>query len=100
MKAELYEGRIKGTLDEYDLRRLLPILERPTLPGYAGGTLTPRQLYLLGKCMVGIVTLEWRPAPGAAVDEIIVWIPGDPEKSLRCAVAGGANWLTGTTNMN
>ncbi len=83
MKAELYEGRIKGALDERDLRRLLPILERPALPAYAGGTLTPRQLYLLGKCMVGIVTLEWRPAPGAAVDEIIVWIPGDPEKSLR-----------------
>ncbi|RCL23583.1 hypothetical protein C6A77_18085 [Pseudomonas sp. AFG_SD02_1510_Pfu_092] len=83
MKADLYQGRIEGALDERDLQRLLPILEWPPLPAHAGGTLTPRQLYLLGKCMVGIIALEWRPAANAAVDEVIVWIPGDPEKSLR-----------------
>lgn len=83
MKAALYHGRLNGTLDELDLQRLLPVLEAPPLPGYKGGTLTPRQLYLLGKPMVGIVTLEWRPAPNADIDEVIAWIPGDPEKSLR-----------------
>ncbi|MBV4490195.1 NEL-type E3 ubiquitin ligase domain-containing protein [Pseudomonas oryzicola] len=83
MKTALYEGRINGQLDERDLQRLLPALEQPPLPAYQGGTLTPRQLFLLGSCMVGIITLEWRPAPGAALDEVIVWIPGDPEKSLR-----------------
>lgn len=83
MKTALYEGRLKGQLDERDLQRLLPVLEQPPLPAYQGGTLTPRQVYLLGCCMVGIITLEWRPAADAAVDEVIAWIPGDPEKSLR-----------------
>lgn len=83
MKAALYEGRIKGQLDERDLQRLLPVLERPPLPAYQGGALIPRQLYVLGICMVGIITLQWLPAPDAPVDEVIAWIPGDPEKSLR-----------------
>ncbi|MFT0868826.1 NEL-type E3 ubiquitin ligase domain-containing protein [Pseudomonas sp. CAM1A] len=90
MKAALYEGRIKGQLDERDLQRLLPVLERPPLPAYQGGTLAPRQLYVLGSCMVGIITLQWRPAPDAAVDEVIAWIPGDPEKSLRHYDSWGA----------
>ncbi|PVZ41784.1 NEL-type E3 ubiquitin ligase domain-containing protein [Pseudomonas sp. CC120222-01a] len=83
MKAALYEARIKGQLDERDLQRLLPLLERPPLPAYQGGTLSARQLYLLGTPMVGVIALEWRPAPDAAIDEVILWLPGDPEKSLR-----------------
>lgn len=83
MLAALYEGRFKAQLDEKDLLRLLPMLQDPAQPHPGKGTLTPRQLYLLGTCMVGIVAFEWRLAPNADIDEIILWIPDDPEKSVR-----------------
>ncbi|MDR0212178.1 MAG: hypothetical protein LBJ33_23835 [Pseudomonas putida] len=83
MLAALYEGRFKAQLDERDLQRLLPILQDPAQPTPGKGTLTPRQLYLLGTCMVGIIAFEWRPGPNADIDEIIVWIPDDPEKCVR-----------------
>ncbi|MNO63920.1 E3 ubiquitin-protein ligase sspH2 [compost metagenome] len=82
MQISLYQGRLKGELDEQDLQRLQKVFKSAS-PTYRGGTLTPRQLYLLGKCMVGVVAFEWRPAPDGDIDEIIVWIPDDPEKSLR-----------------
>lgn len=82
MEVSLYQERLKGELDEVDLQRLQKVFRSPS-PTYRGGTLTPRQLYLLGKCMVGVVAFEWRPAPDAGIDEVIVWIPDDPEKSLR-----------------
>lgn len=82
MQVSLYRGRLRGELDERDLQRLQKVFKAPSAT-YRGGTLTPSQLYLLGKCMVGIVAFEWRPAPDAGIDEVIVWIPDDPEKSLR-----------------
>jgi len=83
MRAALHEGRLKGQLDEQDLLRLLSVLATPAQPVHGKGSLIPRQLYVLGKCMVGIIALEWRPLPDSALDEIIVWIPDDPYRSVR-----------------
>ncbi|PTU49148.1 hypothetical protein DBB42_26805 [Pseudomonas plecoglossicida] len=83
MQAAVYEARFKGQLDERDLLRLRPMLEAPALAPYGKGTLTARQLYLLGKCVTGVITLEWRPAPAEDIDEIIVWIPDAAGQSLR-----------------
>lgn len=82
MQAAVYEARFKRQLDERDLLRLRSMLETPALATYGKGTLTPRQLYLLGKCVTGVITLEWRPALAADIDEIIVWIPDAPGQSL------------------
>ncbi|MEZ1435948.1 NEL domain-containing protein [Pseudomonas shirazica] len=82
MQAAVYEARFKRQLDERDLLRLRSMLEPPALATYGKGTLTPRQLYLLGKCVTGVITLEWRPALAADIDEIIVWIPDAPGQSL------------------
>lgn len=83
MRAAVHEGRLKGQLDERDLLRLLPMLTAPPQPAHGKGILTPRQLYLLGKCMVGIIAFEWRPLADSAIDEVIVWIPDDPERCLH-----------------
>ncbi|MGJ7547773.1 NEL-type E3 ubiquitin ligase domain-containing protein [Pseudomonas alloputida] len=83
LRADLYEGRLKGKLDALDLQRLLTLVEERPLAGSARGTLTPRQLYLLGICINGVVTLEWRPVNAERVDEIILWLPGDPQQCLH-----------------
>ncbi|NIF16923.1 NEL-type E3 ubiquitin ligase domain-containing protein [Pantoea sp. Cy-639] len=83
LQASVYEARFKAELDEWDLQRLLSLFARQPWQAKKKGTLTPRQLYVLGKCMVGILTFEWRAAPDAEIDEVIAWIPGDPHKSVR-----------------
>ncbi|QHG63591.1 NEL-type E3 ubiquitin ligase domain-containing protein [Pseudomonas putida] len=83
MQASLYEARLKKQLDGRDLQRLRTLFEDIPMLAAGAGTLTPRQLYLLGKCVVGVIALEWRTAGHDDIDEIIFWIPGDPEKELR-----------------
>ncbi|MFZ5938121.1 NEL-type E3 ubiquitin ligase domain-containing protein [Pseudomonas sp. HS6-2] len=83
LRASVYEGRLKGLLDGHDVQRLQALVEEPLRPIAAEGRWLPRQLYLLGKCVVGVITLEWRPNADEDTDEIMLWIPGDPEKSLR-----------------
>jgi len=82
MQAELVEGRLKRQLDEMDLRRL-QCVSAATQSKPEGGMWTARQLYLLGKCMAGVITLEWRTAKATEVDEIVLWIPADPDKRLH-----------------
>lgn len=80
MQASVYESRFKGEIDESDLQRLLAWFNGQPEP--AKGTLISRQLYLLGKCMIGAVTLEWRPAGSDEIDEVILWLPSDPQQTL------------------
>ncbi|MEE1882047.1 NEL-type E3 ubiquitin ligase domain-containing protein [Pseudomonas soli] len=69
---------LKGNLDEQSYLHLLPVTAPkpivPTLPG----VIMPRQLYLLGKCVRGVVTLEVRQELDAPLLGVIAWIPGDP----------------------
>lgn len=83
LKAEVYEARIKRQIDEADLQRLLAYLAGTEERVEAKGSFTARQLYLLGKCIVGVIALEWRAAGRDEIDEIIVWMPGDPDKAIR-----------------
>ncbi|MGE8321517.1 MAG: NEL-type E3 ubiquitin ligase domain-containing protein, partial [Pseudomonas sp.] len=80
MQASVYEARFKGEIDESDLQRLLAWFNGRPEP--AKGTLIARQLYLLGKCMVGAVALEWRPAGSDEIDEVILWLPSDPQQTF------------------
>ncbi|MFK3815617.1 NEL-type E3 ubiquitin ligase domain-containing protein [Pseudomonas sp. NPDC089407] len=82
LTTSVYEARLKRQLDERDLQRLLSMLD-PLPSASSTGAFTPRQLYLLGKCMVSIIALEWRTTGHSEVDEVVVWIPGDPDKQLH-----------------
>lgn len=74
---------LKGDLDENSYRLLLPcITALPTVPAVPG-EVAPRQLYLLGKCVRGVVTLELRPAVGADLQGVCVWVPNDPQSPVR-----------------
>ncbi|MFJ4155997.1 NEL-type E3 ubiquitin ligase domain-containing protein [Pseudomonas sp. NPDC089752] len=73
---------LKGVLDEHDFLQLLPLFAgKPQVPAVPG-QVAARQLYLLGKCMRGIVTLELQGGADAALQKVIAWIPGDPQQSV------------------
>ncbi|WP_367616170.1 NEL-type E3 ubiquitin ligase domain-containing protein [Pseudomonas vlassakiae] len=83
MRASVYASRIKGLIDEADLQRLLGLLDSEAGVSTAGAHWTACQLYLLGKPMVGVVALEYRPVAGGELDEVTLWIPGDPVRELQ-----------------
>ncbi|TFF53293.1 hypothetical protein C5609_03580 [Pseudomonas putida] len=68
----------KGEIDERTYWLLLPLIaEKPVVPVLVG-TVVPRQLYLLGRPIQGVLTLEVRPSADGAVESVVLWIPGDP----------------------
>ncbi|MFP3445066.1 NEL-type E3 ubiquitin ligase domain-containing protein [Pseudomonas sp. SIMBA_067] len=68
----------KGEIDERTYWLLLPLIaEKPVVPVLVG-TVVPRQLYLLGRPIQGVLTLEMRPSADGAVESVVLWIPGDP----------------------
>ncbi|UVK81476.1 leucine-rich repeat domain-containing protein [Pseudomonas sichuanensis] len=82
----------KGQLDALSGRQLRPLLAQTPLVPAEPTVLIARQLYLLGKRVIGVVTLEVRrsPAPDAAVDGVIAWIPGDPQGAVSRHSSWGA----------
>ncbi|MGC7839247.1 NEL-type E3 ubiquitin ligase domain-containing protein [Pseudomonas wayambapalatensis] len=73
---------LKGELDEQSYLELLPLIApRPIVPPVSSSVI-PRQLYLLGKCIRGVVTLEVRASPDAAVRGVIAWLPGDARQPV------------------
>jgi len=88
MDVAVRMARIKSELDEVDYLRLLPVVAaKPVVPAVAG-VVTPRQLYLLGKRIHGVVTLEVREHADGPLEGIISWIPQDPQRP----VARHASW--------
>jgi len=73
---------LKGELDERSCSRVLPMFDASAI-GAVAGTVTPRQLWLLGKRIEGVVTLELRAAQGSPLEGVIAWIPGDPLQPVR-----------------
>ncbi|MFP3500425.1 DUF6543 domain-containing protein, partial [Pseudomonas sp. SIMBA_059] len=68
----------KGEIDERTYWLLLPLIaEKPVVPVLVG-TVVPRRLYLLGRPIQGVLTLEMRPSADGAVESVVLWIPGDP----------------------
>ncbi|AGN83249.1 NEL-type E3 ubiquitin ligase domain-containing protein [Pseudomonas sp. GD03651] len=88
MDVAVRMARIKSELDEVDYLRLLPVFAaKPVVPAVTG-VVTPRQLYLLGKRIHGVVTLELREHADGPLEGIVSWIPLDPQR----AVAKHASW--------
>jgi len=81
-------ARIKSELDEGDYLRLLSVIaSKPIVPAVPG-IVTPRQLFLLGKRIHGLVTLELRESAEGPLEGIICWVPQDPHRP----VAKHASW--------
>lgn len=75
-------ARLREQVDEQSYFELLAVFAaKPAVPS-APGQITVRQLYLLGKKVRGVVTLEVRDAPGEPLKAVIAWIPGDPRQPL------------------
>ena len=82
MEVAVRLARLKGALTEQNYYRLLPLLSsRPVVPS-VDGVLTARQLFLLGKRINGLVTLEVRHSKTAPVSMVIMWSPQDPESPI------------------
>ncbi|MCE5977490.1 NEL-type E3 ubiquitin ligase domain-containing protein [Pseudomonas sp. JR33AA] len=78
MEVALRMARLKSELDELDYLRLLPVFAaKPVVPAVTG-LATPRQLFLLGKRIHGVVAWEMRDHPGGPLQGIVCWIPQDP----------------------
>ncbi|MGK0149226.1 NEL-type E3 ubiquitin ligase domain-containing protein [Pseudomonas putida] len=77
-QVAVYMALFKGALDERSYLQLLPVLaETQVVPALPQVT-TARQLYLLGKCIRGVVTFEVAAADADGIEGVIAWIPGDP----------------------
>ncbi|MEN5302163.1 NEL-type E3 ubiquitin ligase domain-containing protein [Pseudomonas sp. TWI628] len=83
MRVSVYASRINGLVDQADLQRLLKLLDSEAGTPTQGTHWTACQLYLLGKPVVGVVALEYRPAPGGELEEVALWIPDDPVRELH-----------------
>lgn len=95
MEVAVRMARIKSELDEVDYLRLLPVFAaKPVVPAISG-VVTPRQLYLLGKRVHGMVTLEVREHADGPLEGIISWIPQDPQRPVTKHVSWEAlyQWL-------
>lgn len=69
---------LKGELDERSYLHLVSLIAPKGGVSGLSGALIARQLYLLGKRVRGVVVWEMRADPGAPVEGVIAWIPGDP----------------------
>lgn len=73
---------LNKALDEHSYLQLLPLMApNPVVPAVSG-LVTARQLYLLGKPLQGVVTLELANAGGGAPDAVILWLPGDSQQPV------------------
>lgn len=73
---------LKQDIDERTYFFLLPLIaEKPVVPALVG-TVVPRQLYLLGRPVQGVLTLEVRPSAEGAVESVVLWVPDDPHQPV------------------
>lgn len=74
---------LKGHLDERSYLRMLPLCAaKPIVPADPASVI-PRQLYLLGKRIRGVVTVEVRLAEDDSIDSVIAWLPNDAQAPLQ-----------------
>ncbi|MNO61735.1 E3 ubiquitin-protein ligase sspH1 [compost metagenome] len=83
MAVAVHQAVIKGELDKASHAALLPLLEKQSVANATNTTVQPRQLYLLGKCIVGVVTLEIRSEDGADLHSLITWLPDANNRAIR-----------------
>ncbi|TFF41607.1 NEL-type E3 ubiquitin ligase domain-containing protein [Pseudomonas sp. RIT623] len=75
---------LKQIIDERTFLQLLPLISAEPIVAAYPVDVRPRQLYLLGKPVVGVVTLEIRKdrSRAARLEGVVAWLPGDPQAEL------------------
>ncbi|MFJ4455516.1 NEL-type E3 ubiquitin ligase domain-containing protein [Pseudomonas sp. NPDC089392] len=81
LEAAVHEARIKGELDRPLYQRLLPLFTAKSPEDALRSGISARQLYLLGKPVIGVVTLRIHAQEGGA-QAVVAWIPDDPQGAL------------------
>jgi len=82
MEVAVHEAAIRAQLDLRTYEQLLPVfLKSPS--SEASSRVIPRQLYLLGKPIVGVLTLEIRTNAHGRLESVISWVPDDPSQAVR-----------------
>lgn len=89
MEAAVRVAGLKALIDENCCSQMLQVCAK-TEPESANrieplptNTLKNRQLYVLGKCVHGVVTVEVRSRDNT-LRSLLVWIPGDPVQPVQC----------------
>ncbi|MFS0828272.1 NEL-type E3 ubiquitin ligase domain-containing protein [Pseudomonas phoenicis] len=94
-EAAMRLARLKGEMEDYDFYRTVPLWSPQPLVPLVPGSVVPRQLYLLGKCIRGVVALEQRDVEGGKLNSITLWIPQDPKGPITRHASWSAvyRWL-------
>jgi len=74
---------LKGQLDETSYLRLLPLCARKPIVPADTAIVVPRQLYLLGKPVQGVVTVEVRRPGDDRVECVLAWLPNEPQAPVQ-----------------
>ncbi|MGG5290762.1 NEL-type E3 ubiquitin ligase domain-containing protein [Pseudomonas shirazensis] len=83
MDVAIRLAMIKGELQHPVYLRLLPVVAASAIVPPVPGTVTARQLFLLGKRITGVATLELRDLAAGPVHRVVAWVPSDPEQAVR-----------------
>ncbi|MFJ4432121.1 NEL-type E3 ubiquitin ligase domain-containing protein [Pseudomonas sp. NPDC089395] len=82
LEAAIRLAALKGEVSQACYLRLLPLVaERPIVPALPG-SVSPRQLYLLGQPIEGALVLEVQALAKASASTFILWLPEDPRGTL------------------
>ena len=83
MEAAVRLAAIKGEISHDSYLQTLPVFaKRAVVPAYPV-VLSTRQVYLLGKCLHGVVAIEIQDRDQAFLRGIMLWIPGNPPKPVQ-----------------
>lgn len=82
MEVAVHEAAIRGLLTADCYGKLLPVFQKPLAHGVSVN-IVPRQLYLLGKRTVGVITLELRSKADNHLEAVLSWVPDDPVRAVR-----------------
>jgi len=83
LEAAVRVAFAKADIDERSYLQMLRIVAaKPIVPADTT-VLACRQLFLLGKCIQGVVVVEWREHNGSDPAGLVVWIPGDADRPVR-----------------
>nr|WP_314877401.1 NEL-type E3 ubiquitin ligase domain-containing protein [uncultured Pseudomonas sp.] len=74
---------IKGELASQVYLRLLPVIAATPIVPPVPGTVAARQLFLLGKRISGVATLELRDQAEGPISSVVAWIPSEPGLAVR-----------------
>ena len=83
MEAAVRLAALKGEISHDNYLQTLPIFAKPAVVPAYPVVLRARQVYLLGKCLHGVVAIEIQDRDQAYVRGILLWIPGDPQQPVQ-----------------